>query len=243
MPAETLSVAEERFRTPPLRLLALEPPRAAAEMAALVAASLLLRFAPRGDGHPVVVLPGFMAGDNSTQALRRFLRTKGYAVYGWRQGRNLGPTGEVLDGLDRHLLAVLDRHGRSMSLVGWSLGGIFARRIAHREPEAVRQVITLGSPFRLTEPTCLTVPSTAIYSRTDGIAPGLSCAGEPGEHCESIEVRGSHCGLGHHPAVLHVVADRLALPEDEWAPYRPRACDYGGLLWARPDAAPGAASV
>jgi hypothetical protein len=70
-----------------------------------------------------------------------------------------------------------------------------------------------------TKSSALGMPSTAVYSRTDGIAPWKSCFDDAGPRCESVEVVGSHCGLGHHPAVLHVIADRLAQPVDEWKPF------------------------
>ena len=104
------------------------------------------------------------------------------------------------------------------------MGGIFARRLARLNPESVRQVITLGSPFRMVSDTpssALCMPSTAVYTRTDGIAPWKSCFDGFGLRHESVEVFGSHCGLGHHPAVLHVVADRLAQGGGEWRPFEP----------------------
>jgi pimeloyl-ACP methyl ester carboxylesterase len=231
-------------------LLAVEAPRAAGELGAWAATLPLLRRAPRGDGHPVLVLPGFTGGDRSTRPLRWFLRDRGYHVHGWRLGLNLGPTDRVVDGLAARLEALAERHGAPMSLVGWSLGGIYAREIARAVPDGVRSVITLGSPFRLTDRTdahsgplydalstfhspraegrrppererpAMPVPTTAIYTRTDGITPWLSCVDDAGDRCESIEVRGSHSGLGHNPAALVIVADRLAQPEGHWAPFR-----------------------
>jgi pimeloyl-ACP methyl ester carboxylesterase len=109
-----------------------------------------------------------------------------------------------------------------MSLVGWSLGGIYAHEIARSSPDLVRMVVTLGSPFR-TEPSHrrpLPVPSTAVVSRTDGIVPWQTCVNPRGDAHETLEVLGSHCGLGHHPAVLLVVADRLAQAPGDWQPMR-----------------------
>jgi pimeloyl-ACP methyl ester carboxylesterase len=123
--------------------------RAVYEAGAFLAASPVLRLLGRGDRHPVLVLPGFTATDRSTEALRWFLRGQGYWVHGWSLGRNLGPTQETLDGLDARLRYVAGRHRRPVSLVGWSLGGIYARELARRHPELTRQVITLGSPFRM----------------------------------------------------------------------------------------------
>jgi hypothetical protein len=243
----------ERFRRPSELLLALELPRAAGEIGVLGPALPLLRRAPRGDGHPVLVLPGFTADDLSTRILRWFLRDRGYFVHGWRLGPNLGPDARITSGLRDRVRAVADRHGRAMSIVGWSLGGIYAREIARAAPAgSVRQVITMGSPFRMrdgsgsnamalyervaparaatfpprpvqtTSP--LPVPTTAIYTRTDGVVDWRSCVADDGATSESVEVPGSHSGLGHNPAALWVVADRLAQPEGEWRPF-----ELGGL--------------
>ena len=213
----------------------------------------LLAWAPQGDGHPVLVLPGLAASDESTRPLRWFLRNRGYHTHGWRLGRNTGPSARIRSGLRDRVRAIADQHGRRISLVGWSLGGIYAREIARLAPDAVRQVITLGSPFRYLDATTrsdvplhdtpgdpdhsgrlrrdlgegvagtLSVPTTAVYTRTDGVVPWRSCVERPGPRRESIEVRGSHIGLGHNPSVLLVVADRLAQPEGTWAPFRPPA--------------------
>jgi pimeloyl-ACP methyl ester carboxylesterase len=222
--------------------------RALLELAACLPAYPLLRRAPAGDGHPVLVLPGFLASDFSTRTLRAFLRGRRYMAHGWKLGRNLGPNPELAAALAERLGALHERHGRRVSLVGWSLGGIYARELARRFPAAVRQVITLSSPFRdvdaanvprflralaerrrlpdeaayravLSDP--LPVPSTAIYSRTDAIAPWHACQETAGPFSESIEVESSHLGMGHHPVVLLTIADRLAQREEEWRPFTP----------------------
>jgi len=185
----------------------------------------MLATSPRGDGHTVLVVPGLGASDVSTRPLRRFLRTLGYDVHGWGLGRNEGPTTRMLDGVGQRFLNLHGRRGQGVSLVGWSMGGIFARRLARLNPDSVRQVITLGSPFRMVSDTpssALRMPSTSVYTRTDAIAPWKSCFDGFGPLHESVEVVGSHCGLGHHPAVLHVVADRLAQAAGEWKPFVPR---------------------
>lgn len=205
-------------------LLALEAPRAVGEVGLLAAAPPLLARSPRGDGHTVFVMPGLGASDVSTRPLRRFLRMLGYDVHGWGLGRNAGPSTRMLDGVARRFTDLHGRGGLPVSIVGWSLGGIFGRRLARLHPDAVRQVISLGSPFRMmsgTTSAALGMPSTAVFSKTDGIAPWQSCQDGNGTRHESIEVVGSHCGLGHHPAVLHVVADRLAQPVGEWRPFQP----------------------
>ncbi len=216
----------------------------------------VLRRAPRGDGHPVLVFPGFMASDNSTRALRWYLRDLGYHVHGWRLGVNVGPTDRVLDGLTYRVTSLHRRHGQSVSIIGWSLGGVFAREMARQHPHAVRQVITLGSPFAMEdreqsnaqslynvlstfhsarvdelrlherEHEPLTVPATAIYTKGDGIVPWRSCMDEPGPLAENVRVIGSHSGLGHNPRALFVIADRLAQPVGQWKPYSSRASKH-----------------
>ena len=104
---------------------------------------------PRGDGHPVLVLPGLLADDVSTRTLRAVLRRLGYDVHGWGLGRNIGPTAACVTGMRDLLDHLADKHGKPVTLIGWSLGGIFARDLARRTPDSVRQVVTLGSPFRL----------------------------------------------------------------------------------------------
>jgi hypothetical protein len=230
---------------PSAALLALEA-RAWLEFASLIPALPVLQAAPRGDGHPVLVLPGWLASDTSTRALRWFLRDRGYHAHGWRLGRNHGPTSEIVSGLAARLGALRARHGRRISLVGWSLGGIYARELARRRPDDVRQVITLASPFRDPDATSalitrlagrrpprapdvierlrspLPVPTTAIYSRTDGIVAWQSCVEPRGPQSESVEVGTSHCGMGHHPAALLVIANRLAQPDGAWRHFEPR---------------------
>jgi pimeloyl-ACP methyl ester carboxylesterase len=235
---------------PSMLLQLLEMPRAMAEYGALWSTAPLLRLAPRGDGSPVVVLPGFTGSDASTMALRAVLRGLGHHVVGWGLGQNLGPTRQVIAGLDRLISTLVDRHGGPVSLVGWSLGGIFARRIATVRPDDVRRVVTLGTPYRLEDnrksrahwvyrsyehlhdaahevplggPASrpLAVPSTSVFSRTDGVVPWGSCREPAGSLSENIGVPSSHNGLGHHPLAAYVVADRLALAAGTKAPFLP----------------------
>jgi pimeloyl-ACP methyl ester carboxylesterase len=138
-----------RFRRPHPAAFAVDPLVGVAELAGFAALLPLLLRLPKGDGRPVLVLPGFVATDSSTHAIRFVLSRLGYATYGWDQGRNLGPTPEAIDGMLDRFDRIHREHDQSVTLVGWSLGGLYARAIADRSPAAVRHVITLGSPFRL----------------------------------------------------------------------------------------------
>ena len=134
---------------PALPLYLSEPGRAVADYGLYLAARPLLPRLPRGDGHPVLVLPGLLADDVSTRALRTVLRKLGYDVHGWGLGRNIGPTAACVNGIRDRSTELTDRYRQPVTVIGWSLGGIFARDLARRSPESVRQVVTLGSPFRL----------------------------------------------------------------------------------------------
>jgi pimeloyl-ACP methyl ester carboxylesterase len=225
-----------------------EPPRAALDLAALTATWPLLAAAPRGDGHPVLVLPGLLAGDPATLLLRSTLRLLGHHVAGWSLGTNRGPTGHVVRELRAQLEELHRSTGRRVSLVGWSLGGLYAQELARATPGSVRGIITLGSPVArpaawvrrtsaladrrrlpgtaaLPRPWAergpLRVPATSVYTRADGVVHWSSCRYHPRPRRESVEVRGSHLGLAHNPAVLWLLADRLGTPEDSWRPFRP----------------------
>lgn len=230
---------------PPLLLL--EPQRAIIEAMALRTSDPLLRRAPRGDGQPVLVLPGFTAGDGSTKILRNFLKRQGFAPHPWLLGQNMGPHGDMRERLAGRISELTTRYREPISIVGWSLGGIYAREMAKEAPELVRQVISLGSPFadvgrgtrasglfdRVNEEGATTrapsflealrtpppVPSTAIYSRTDGIVHWKDCIEPETDHTESIEVVSSHCGLGRHPLVFYAIAERLSQKAGAWKPF------------------------
>jgi len=234
---------------PSAGLLLTEPIRGLVDLAALTLAAPWLATAPRGDGHGVLVWPGLLASDTSTAALRQFLRLLGYPVRGWDLGRNRGPTDAVLDGLPRVLMAHVERTGGPVSLVGWSLGGIYAREMARDHPELVRQVITLGSPFTQTDPRQshaefpyqrlshlhapaarrarkqiarpIAAPSTSVYSRWDGIVSWRTCIEPETALHQNVEVRCSHLGFGVDPATLWLVADRLAARPGQRARFRP----------------------
>lgn len=236
-------------RPPSLGLYLTEPARGVVQLGALPFAVPFLARAPRDEPHGVLVLPGLMATDASTGALRRFLHRLGHTVWGWRLGRNRGPTSEILDGMPRALALLHERTGGPVSIVGWSLGGIYARELARRNPDSVRQVITLGSPFALCDPVQsradrafrsqarrhapgrglnwaetgrpIPVPSTAVFSKRDGIVHWRSCVEPETELHENIEVRCAHLGFGVDPATLWVVADRLAQPVSGRERFRP----------------------
>lgn len=205
---------------------------------------LVSQYAPKGQGQPVLILPGFMQLDISTFRLQKFLRSLGYLVYMSELGLNRGYS----DGLDlmlgRRLREVYQTVKTPINIIGQSLGGTYAREMARIHPERVRQVISFGSPFtgnlKDTNVTWLydlvsakkldklpkdlikrmkqkmPVPSTSIYSPTDGVVSN-ACSFEPASHqAQNIMVLGSHCGMGWNPLVFWIIADRLAQPADTW---------------------------
>ncbi|MGY1822989.1 esterase/lipase family protein [Geodermatophilus sp. SYSU D00079] len=238
-------------RHPSRALLLTEPPRAGLDAAALAVAWPVLATAPRGDGHPVLVLPGLMTGDPATWVLRTALRALGHDVSGWTLGVNRGPTGRVVRGLRAHLERLHRTSGQRVSLVGWSLGGLYAQELARAAPGSVRGLVTLGTPVVRWAPWVRTasgmvddaprllrgaaalprpwaergglrVPATSVYTRADGIVHWSSCRyGTRAARREDVEVRGSHLGLAVNPAVLWLLADRLAMAEGAWRPFRP----------------------
>ncbi|MEL6363716.1 MAG: alpha/beta hydrolase [Pseudomonadota bacterium] len=243
------------FGRPSFSLAMLEAGRALGEMSLLPIAEIPLRAAPSGDGHSVIVCPGFLTSDRATSLLRRFITSKGYHAHGWNLGRNLGPgsEGDIFNLLADRIDAVFRQSRRKVSLVGWSLGGVMARELAKRFPEKIRQVVTLGSPIsgrveastiswlynqvagqdtmpahmqemmeNLARPPAY-VPSTSIFTKTDGIVHWRGCIEPKSAQTDNIEVYASHCGLGVNPIVYFAVADRLALPENQWSPFDRKA--------------------
>jgi pimeloyl-ACP methyl ester carboxylesterase len=241
--AEDAPAAEHKLRPPSLFMMLAEA-RSVFELNSSLLLSPLLMRAPRGDGHPVLALPGFLASDLSMAPMRRYLKELGYDTYAWNMGRNLGGVASKRAALRDLLKKIHETTGRKVSIVGWSLGGVYARDLALQLPDMVRAVITLGSPFanditatnatRLYEALSgegvhdnpeireaiagdLPVPATAIYSRTDGIVNWRTSLLRPSSTAENIEVYlASHVGLGVNPAALWAVADRLAQPEGEF---------------------------
>ncbi len=242
-------MTNESEARPPSLFWTLMEGRAVFELGSFYYLRLFMRYLPKGDGHPVIVLPGFVASDVSTGPLRSVLKDLGYPAYGWGLGRNL----KFNDEREAAMKALLDRiyaeHERKVTIIGWSLGGVFARELAKVTPEKVRSVISLGSPItqhrnysnarslydaingapedhRATQLAQLgvapPVPTTSIFTRTDGIVAwkgSIQHRDDGHEHIENIEVPASHIGLGVNPIVVYAIADRLAQPEDDWKPF------------------------
>ena len=228
----------------------LEAPRALTEASTLIPAQSMLKDLPPGDGHPVMTLPGFLASDRSTRVLRRYIYHWGYDSFRWRQGRNLGPNRQnnLERTLDARLEKIYKETGRKVSLVGWSLGGLYAREMARRNPGLVRSVITLGSPHgnpkatnawriyealsgisiddnliqdrveNLRQPIG-DVPVTAIFSKSDAIVHSDIARLPVDTKVENIGISTSHIGMGFNPIVLYLIADRLRQPRDDWTPF------------------------
>jgi pimeloyl-ACP methyl ester carboxylesterase len=242
-----------KVRAPNAMLMALEA-RAPWEWGAAMAAWPMLRMmniwpkASSDVAHHVVVYPGLAASDASTQPLRAFLRDMGYHVHGWDQGRNRGPGRGVLDRLEEQLVAVHSDAKSKLTLIGWSLGGVYAREMAKLHPQKVRQVLTLGTPFaqgpkatnawrvyemlsgstvpdevmQMEIAVAPSVPFTSVYSKSDGIVAwqaSVQAAQKNNSKIENVEVFASHLGIGVNPAAWYVIADRLAQRANEWTPF------------------------
>lgn len=226
------------MKPPPMHLALSDAPRALVDVAILKLASPLLRRMPRAEtNHSVMIIPGFLGDDRGNQPLIRFLRNLGYTAQGWGQGRNLG-TGSFSEENFRLVLEKLAlAGGGQVSLVGHSLGGLYAREIARMEPGVIRQVITLGSPFGRGQETAShasrlykrlnpdslpyqnehvmsvppPVPTTAIYTKADGVVNWRTSLQEGDyDHVHNIQVPGSHIGLNLNAAVWYWVAKKLA---------------------------------
>lgn len=232
------SPAAVAVHRPSLALLSAEPLRAALELVRhrMVKANP----SPPGDGHPVVIFPGLGADGRSVATLREHCRALGYAAFDWGQGFNTGPEGDLDTWLAELMLRVttlLSVHEQPATLIGWSLGGLYARELGKLMAPRLRQVITLGTPFnsqtdhthagwlfrllsgssvpldaalcqRLRTPPPLR--TTSIYSRTDGIVAWQTCRHERRSRLvRDIEVESSHLGMGWNRDVLNAVTDRL----------------------------------
>jgi len=242
----TATNASTSTSAPPWWMMALEG-RAVLEYGAMWAAIPWLLRAPFGDGHTVIVFPGLVAGDLSTLPLRLFLESRGYNAQAWDQGINLGPGRGVLGNLKRRVRELATKRERRVSLIGWSLGGIYARELAKMMPDQVRQVITLGTPFagdpkatnawrifemvskrRAQNPKVLAalretppVPTTSIMSYTDGVVAWPLSVEKQSASSETIALHASHMGMGVNPLALYAIADRLAQAEGNWKPFEP----------------------
>lgn len=234
---------------PPSLFWTLTEGRAVYELGAFYLLRKALKQLPKGDGHPVLVLPGFLAGDRSTGPMRRLLDDLGYESHAWGLGQNLRFNAAREEEMNDLLCRIHERSGRKVSIVGWSLGGVFARELAKRYPDKVRGVISLGSPIspdrshtnarklfeaingdegspeqddryaKLGE--APPVPTTSIFTKTDGIVAWQGSVQTPDERddTENIMVPASHVGLGVNPVVMVAIADRLAQAEGTWAPF------------------------
>ena len=186
-------------------------------------------------GAPVLVIPGFLAKDSSTARLRSHLRDEGYDAHGWGQGVNLGATAGRLETLAGIVAAMAGGRGEPVNLVGWSLGGLYAREVAKMVPAAVARVVTLGSPFSgdprgnrawwlyewinghpVDAPPIACdlaakppVPTIALWSSTDGIVAPLCARGLPHESDAAIELSCSHIGFTFEPEALAAVIAAL----------------------------------
>lgn len=224
--------------------------RAIYDAAAMLPLFAMHKLLPKGDGHPVLVLPGFMAGARSTQPLRSLLRQLGYKAHCWKLGYNSGYSHRLHQGLRDRVKALADRYDQKVSLVGWSLGGVYAREIAREMPEYTRLCISMGSPFRAHPhstnahrvfdlvsavryrdmPTSMLenmaepppVPTTALYTRGDGVVAWQGTV-EISDRwdVENIHVGGAHLGLGFNPRSVIAITDRLALADKAWRPFKP----------------------
>ena len=195
-----------------------------------------LRRIPRGDGSPVIDIPGWKAPEASMAPLRTFLRRKGHDAQGWGMGTNQGqPESDTLL-LAEKVEATAARTGRSVALVGWSLGSVIAREVARAIPHAVRKVITFGTPViggptytlgarsfgakecqrisaltdELERTRPITTPITAIFTRADRVVSWPACIDRRSPTVEHVEVGSTHLGMGLDPDVWAVIAERLA---------------------------------
>ncbi len=203
----------------------------------------LLKRLPKGDTHPVIVFPGFLASNISTKPMRGLLSDLGYDVYDWGLGRNL----KFNEAREAHMHALLKkvflRHGKKVSLIGWSLGGVFAREIAKAHPEYVRCVVTLGSPITGPKHAAVAkrlfdringkpspemkarmetlgiappVPTTSVFTKTDGIVDWRGSVQSDSDLSENIQIPASHLGIGVNPLSMYIIADRLRQDPEDW---------------------------
>jgi len=243
---------EAAVQRPSLALLGTEPFRAAMEFAWHKLGPR--RAVARGDGHPVVIFPGLGADGSSVATLREHCRSLGHVAFDWGQGFNTGPQGDLdawLEALKGQVCALLSGHEQPATLIGWSLGGLYAREVGKLMAPRIRQVITIGTPFNTDadhshagwlfrllsgSPAALNaalserlrtpppVRTTSIYSRSDGVVAWQTCRHiKRSKLVHDIEVEGSHIGMGWNRDVLDAVTDRLAQAPGPWRRYRSAA--------------------
>lgn len=207
-------------------LFAFEPVRSMMDFFA--GQALPLERLPKGDGHAVIVFPGLGASGSATVMLRARLRQLDYEVHDWEHGINQLPSGDLdawITRLAMQLQRLAARDGRTVTLVGWSLGGLYARALLQRYPACVRQIITLGTPYaelryvgaalasaqKSEKDAVAAVPAFSIFSKSDGVVAWQGCVPTALPNHHAIAVDGvSHMGLVHHPEVLSIIAGLLA---------------------------------
>ncbi len=248
-------------RRPNYFWLLTETGRAMVELGAFYSYRRMKNNDHNGDGHPVMLLPGFMASETSLIPLENYLDELGYKVYQWGMGRNLAKKA-FISALVSRLEQIYADHGSQVSLIGQSLGGIYARQIAKARPNLTRQIISLGSPIDgITKPNNARwlydmlfkgrpshavdsdlvidipkpapVPSTSVYSKEDGIVRWEVCLEKEDDTHQNIQVRGSHIGMAVNPGVLRIIEDRLLHTKDNWKPFKPQSAMEHLLLYPK----------
>jgi pimeloyl-ACP methyl ester carboxylesterase len=213
--------------------------RVARDWANARARPVALEMEPVGNGAPILTMPGFLAADMSMTQMRRSLNAAGFKAKRWKMGMNSGATADLFDRLDARVAYIAAAEGRAVHLVGWSLGGVFAREYAKRHPQNVASVITMGSPFsgdprannawRLYElvaghkvdapPVALhpapkpPVPTYALWSASDGVVSPASAAGVDAERDRAIELSCVHMGFAFSAEATHAVIDCVMAAE------------------------------
>jgi alpha/beta superfamily hydrolase len=204
----------------------------------LLARAPQLARVPRGDGGPVIDVPGWKAPEASMAPLRTYLRAVGHDAQGWGLGVNHGTPERDSEILAERVTTRHEQTGRKVALVGWSLGGVIARETARAVPHAVSRVITYGTPAiggptytlgarafghsesvrirqmitDLDRQNPIQVPITAIFTRRDRVVSWPACIDRTSPDVEHVEVRSTHAGMGLDPDVWQIVATRLATP-------------------------------
>lgn len=197
---------------------------------------------PKGDGRPILLVPGYLADDYSMAPLKRFLQQMNYDCHYWELGRNRGDVDEDIVRLGERTMKLFNDIGQTpITLIGWSLGGVLTREVARLFPESVREVITMGTPIsggpkytavgkryarlknldldsfelHVLERNQLGFdqPVTSIYSKSDGVVGWQASIDIYNEHAKNIEVKSTHMGLGINPKVWEIIAHTLAVSD------------------------------